>query len=789
MDSRQEFTSKVKILIERMAADKADPAAKKEMESLLSDVGELMSAMKEMSAAVSELNKEAKSITDSVAGKLAPVKQYLAELNAEYDKWRQKNSEDLENLLAQLQKASGEASHTAEWLKASIKKREQQVGGEDPSINQIIAILRKVRAGDIAKKLEGLRSDFEKHVDSQRAGSKQANHRLEIHLIDKEKLARKEAAAASKAADKAKVDLEKAKDQESADEQVAILEQAFEEASAKAKEQESAADAMADAAKALKKAAGLEAAAELDGDADHAMDILNTLAGQLSELVAEVMEVLAPVSEMAEAVGDMPAEAPDAPAEQPAEDPMEAPAPEMQQDEAPEEAPVEELELASAFLVEADGAAAADPKVEELKAKIGKVLGKITENRQKSAVCRELVQKISLKPYKPDPGEKVPKAPEDPKSREDKEHRLLEIKKEKEKAKAPKDKNYSSRRDELADQIEEKKSSLLELMEKHDEKIVKANESIEAKLVEIKDEEKKAIEKGHKQETQRMKTNADAFQMWAVQADKITGEENAALVKIIEHLRNGHMKTQKVLEVEKGKGLRPPEDVRDDVTKELVDRMKKKPQPKKTSLDNGLEKSADDEALSMLEDAAKDMDAAAAEAEGLDEMSESLMSESEALPAFEASLEAGSPDGAPEEEGPGMMDSLRDWLAPAPEMEMAPAAADIEDQWLREADVKQYPSEHDLSGGFWDLIEAEEEGHQKIVINKDLRSRITKKLKDMHKGAYKPGQVVCLDTGDRIVEASIKQYVGEGNYDVEAGGVIYRAPAKAIFTARKEIWG
>ena len=187
------------------------------------------------------------------------------------------------------------------------------------------------------------------------------------------------------------------------------------------------------------------------------------------------------------------------------------------------------------------------------------------------------------------------------------------------------------------------------------------------------------------------------------------------------------------------------------------------------------------------------LDALESASEVLAAVEESVTSMSEDYSAFAEGLaDIDVPSAAPSqsEEAPQEGGGFMDWLMPAaPESpELAPAPAGSDNPWIieRDADLKQFPSEHDVAGSSWEMVEAE--GKKQIVIRKDLKSRVKRKLTDMRKGSFKAEESVGIDFGDYIGTGTVKEYIGDGVYRVVSAGQSMKIPGKYIFRGSDEIW-
>jgi hypothetical protein len=724
---------------------------------------------------VRRLSEESKAIRDTVSGALAPIKAYHADLFGAYMKWREAHEGAIQEKLNRLQKLTESASASGEWLRARIREKKSE-SGDPVTVNALIEKLRKARAGDLAKKLQGLRAEWNSVVEAEHAGAEQAKHKLRIHLQDKAEVAGAEAKKSAKEGEKASAQLKKSKEKGVIDEAAQRLVAKF---AAEQKKQEEAEKAMSEAASKLGGKSKASVTAELEGDADHALDIFSTAGASVLEALDSILaEVEAFVGQLQEAADDMPEDAP-------AEEEVEV-APEQPAEEAPAEAPSEELVPAGASLhSEAGDAEVAE--VEKLEGDMKKMLGKIEHNAQQRHTLKGMKQAIDLKPRAPDTSkEKAPDKEPGKMTKDEKELRLHEIKKQRDEDRG--------KIKELKSKLEGEMEKLLKSMEKHGVDSLELKGQIDAKIIDIKEEEQKALEKAHKQDIQNIQTNADSFQEWLARCDKVTDHDNAILVAAIEALESLQSKVDKQLSIEKSPRSLVPEEVVEETEKGLDKYIKKQKETpkKKTSLD-GVAIVAG-EAVDELEASIEEISAIAEESESFDEY-DALSADLKSLD-FEASPAEGAEapaDEAPGEEGPGWLDQMM----PAPSMEMAPAPASMENPWLKEADMKEYPSEHDVSTNRLDLVETVEadgsgEGKAELVVRKDvqkdLKSRVDRRINEMHKGAFRPGQTVAIDLGGIISEGNVVKYSGNRKYEVSVNGETIEVAYDSLFSVNSDLW-
>ena len=88
-------------------------------------------------------------------------------------------------------------------------------------------------------------------------------------------------------------------------------------------------------------------------------------------------------------------------------------------------------------------------------------------------------------------------------------------------------------------------------------------------------------------------------------------------------------------------------------------------------------------------------------------------------------------------------------------------------------------SSYDLSENSWEL--REENGTKKLVINKDLKNLVTKRMNEFLKGAYNEGDVVNVDFGNNIASGTVKEYLGDKNYKVAVSGNVFTVPEINLF--------
>lgn len=123
--------------------------------------------------------------------------------------------------------------------------------------------------------------------------------------------------------------------------------------------------------------------------------------------------------------------------------------------------------------------------------------------------------------------------------------------------------------------------------------------------------------------------------------------------------------------------------------------------------------------------------------------------------------------------------------APAEEMEAVPAAQG--DNGLK-AEAKAFPSEHDQSGNFLEVVEAD--GQKKLVVRKDVKSKISRKVAEHFSGAFNMNDAVVVDFGDYMADGRIAGYEGDGIYAVAMNdGRKMRVPSASLFSAARNLWG
>ncbi len=124
--------------------------------------------------------------------------------------------------------------------------------------------------------------------------------------------------------------------------------------------------------------------------------------------------------------------------------------------------------------------------------------------------------------------------------------------------------------------------------------------------------------------------------------------------------------------------------------------------------------------------------------------------------------------------------------APAAEMEAVPASLDTG----LKAEAKAFPSEHDQSGNFLEVVEAD--GQKKLVVRKDVKSKISRKVAEHFSGAFNMNDAVVVDFGDYMAEGRIAGYEGDGMYAVAMNdGRKMRVPRASLFggDAAQNLWG
>lgn len=335
---------------------------------------------------------------------------------------------------------------------------------------------------------------------------------------------------------------------------------------------------------------------------------------------------------------------------------------------------------------------------------------------------------------------------------------------------------------------------------KRDEEIAAAKERLDAAKAEL-EEAKAAVAEAEKNAKDSSK---------AVAKTNITKLYEKAKAAAKEHLANDLMRDENPASDKPSKPeAKPegkPEKKKEPGINDILDRFKpKKKEDAKTSLNGVTVKAADSEAafseaFAEVQEAEGEMSehlsAFAVSLEGVDSMLDGAIGGLEEAAAMmeAAPEEAPADEEAPaEEEGPGMMDKLKDMFMPSPApMQMAPAMTSVQSPWLKEstieatADVKHFPSEFDQSSGHLEVVEGD--NGQKLVVKKDLKSKVQQKIKEAATGKYNAGESVAVDLGDRIVAAVIKQYASEGVYEVVSEGRILRVPDANVFKDASQIW-
>lgn len=139
---------------------------------------------------------------------------------------------------------------------------------------------------------------------------------------------------------------------------------------------------------------------------------------------------------------------------------------------------------------------------------------------------------------------------------------------------------------------------------------------------------------------------------------------------------------------------------------------------------------------------------------------------------------------APAEEAPAEAPVMEE--APAEEKE--PVLTEQDQDITATADAKAFPSEHDMSGHKLEV--AESDGKKHLIIKKDVKSKIQRKLKNHFKGAFHKGEAICVDFGDYIETGTVTAYLGDGKYKVAMNdGRALDVPSGNLFRISKKLWG
>jgi hypothetical protein len=88
-------------------------------------------------------------------------------------------------------------------------------------------------------------------------------------------------------------------------------------------------------------------------------------------------------------------------------------------------------------------------------------------------------------------------------------------------------------------------------------------------------------------------------------------------------------------------------------------------------------------------------------------------------------------------------------------------------------------SSYDLSENNWEL--KEENGKKKLIINKDLKNLVTKRMNEFLKGAFQEGDVVNVDFGNSIATGTVQAYLGDKMYKVAVFGSTVTVPEVNLF--------
>lgn len=116
--------------------------------------------------------------------------------------------------------------------------------------------------------------------------------------------------------------------------------------------------------------------------------------------------------------------------------------------------------------------------------------------------------------------------------------------------------------------------------------------------------------------------------------------------------------------------------------------------------------------------------------------------------------------------------------------EMAGASSSKGDEMTREASDYAH---FDMSENKLEIIEAED-GKKHIVINKNLKNLVTKRVVELAKGAYQKGSEVHIESDDYFSRGTVKAYLGSGVYRVDVGGIVMDVLAENISSCDSNPW-
>ena len=119
-----------------------------------------------------------------------------------------------------------------------------------------------------------------------------------------------------------------------------------------------------------------------------------------------------------------------------------------------------------------------------------------------------------------------------------------------------------------------------------------------------------------------------------------------------------------------------------------------------------------------------------------------------------------------------------------PVQQPAYARSSKEDEMKRIAgDFDQF----DTSTNRLEIVEGED-GKRRLVLNKGLKSLVSRKVQEALVGGYKCGDSVQVDMIDYVGFGTVKAYLGKGVYRVEVDGAVMEVPAKNVLGLDGNPW-
>ena len=127
---------------------------------------------------------------------------------------------------------------------------------------------------------------------------------------------------------------------------------------------------------------------------------------------------------------------------------------------------------------------------------------------------------------------------------------------------------------------------------------------------------------------------------------------------------------------------------------------------------------------------------------------------------------------------------IGDALMPA-QPELSPAAASKENAMEREAGEFD---RFDVSMNRLEIVEGED-GKKRLVMNKGLKSLVSRRLQENMYGAYKCGDTVQVDFDDYLGFGTVKAYISSSSsYRIEVDGAVMEVPAKNVMSFDGNPW-